>query len=314
MSFRPEILRGGAPWISRRFARAAACMVALPNFIWGLSPGSELFDNACPSLRDLGGELIGPPAPAKFNVGKDQPIRAATYNIARGKLGMEGINKALKTVKPDVVVLNETTGQSIASIVSEFELDADKQVATAFTMETSSGGYGNAVIAFGDFAISSSASLDLSGDEGMERRSMVLARVVQESTDYNFNIVGLHLANDGKGLFGRTDNEQARLRQAADVRSLVQSLDKPVVVAGDANASKNSPEFALLSAGLTDPYKELGLSGVPYVTFPAIAWNRQIDHILTDGTSAVGMGIAGGGASDHCMVYVDFVPGQTLLE
>jgi len=122
----------------------------------------------------------------------------------------------------------------------------------------------------------------------------------------------------------------AQARQA-QIAALLSRSEQPLLVAGDLNATPADLCGILEESDLADPHG--GLHGRP--TWPmsgpafADAWARttgrpphfrldpkRIDYVLTRGLRVRSMGTDplratdGGHASDHALVWVDFVPGQ----
>ena len=97
-------------------------------------------------------------------------------------------------------------------------------------------------------------------------------------------------------------NEEDRATSAAIIRDIVSELKKPVIIAGDFNATPDSPSMKVFGEFSTI------LSNPKQMTFPANEPNRCIDYIITNSKSVKGRNatvMVEPVASDHRPLYVD---------
>ncbi|WP_126245302.1 endonuclease/exonuclease/phosphatase family protein [Chitinophaga rhizosphaerae] len=219
------------------------------------------------------------PAPAP---GKQGPqIRVMTFNIygARASSGtpadLQVIAKIINDAKPDLVALQEVdvnTQRTGTTVNQAKELAAltgmDWHFAKA--MELQGGAYGDAVLS--KLAVVSAKSYALPVDPGVggETRSVAMIKVKKEDREFYF--ASTH--------FDHLQQEDSRLLQATEFKKIVQSLDLPLVAAGDLNATPDSRTIGILKSVIN-----LGCPQQCPLTFPSSQPNRTIDYIMTAPTN-----------------------------
>ncbi|MFZ5633841.1 MAG: endonuclease/exonuclease/phosphatase family protein [Bacillota bacterium] len=97
-------------------------------------------------------------------------------------------------------------------------------------------------------------------------------------------------------------NREERLVQATRILDIVSASDRPVVLVGDFNDGRRSPEFGLISAVLRDAAG----AGGGLNTFPAENPAEQMDFVFVSGHwQAVSARPVFSGASDHLAVAAE---------
>lgn len=201
-------------------------------------------------------------------------LRVLTYNIHHGQgedgvFDLERIARVIKSVKPDLVALQEvdkgterSSGVDQAAVLGEL---TGMHVVFGEAMPYDGGSYGEAVLS--RWPIVSFEAHALPYQERQEPRSALAARVKPDSGLAELLIVGTHLCHQ---------SDQTRLWQCGMLNTLFVNSTLPVVLAGDLNARPGSrPMKELLSGGWIDAD---AVGDQP--TSPSDSPRRRIDYVL----------------------------------
>lgn len=124
-----------------------------------------------------------------------------------------------------------------------------------------------------------------------EPTGMVRATVMRDGTPLHFYGIWLGLSPD----------ERAR-QLVAGLEAIADR--EPAVLAGDMNATPDSPIYGMMvAAGFDDPFEVLGKTPAP--TDPAIDPHKRIDYVWLRGLDATDAIVLDSLASDHRMVLVE---------
>lgn len=196
-------------------------------------------------------------------------LRVLSYNIHHGegvdgKLDFARIGRVIREAKPDLVSLQEVDMRSKRiggrDTVRELERLTGLRGVFGQSMPFEGGGYGNAILANGQFL--GSRVFPIANSPGMEPRSILLTEIRPYRCSEDLAFLATHF-----------DHRSETDRMAgADVANLPISL--PALLAGDLNATPDSPVLGQL-------LKEWGnASSTVMPTTPVDAPKRQIDFIL----------------------------------
>jgi endonuclease/exonuclease/phosphatase family metal-dependent hydrolase len=235
--------------------------------------------------------------------GRKPTVRVLCYNVHHcegtdGKLDLARIAKVVRASDPDLVALQELDDRTrrTGGVDQAAELARLTGLHAKFgkAIDFQGGGYGQAVLS--RFPIREATVHPLPGMPGRETRIALEARLTIDGRDLSF--VTTHL-----------DHQLAaeRERQVAKLNELFAAADRPVILAGDLNATPDSKAFAALAAKWADATAGRGLLTIP-VEKPA----EQIDHVLfrpagrfrVAGAAVLGEPVA----SDHRPVLVVLEP------
>ncbi len=224
----------------------------------------------CPTLR-----ATEPDKP------KPVRLRVLTYNIHHGegndrKFDLERIAKVILSVKPDLVAVQEVDRKTkrASGVDQAAELGRLTKMHSVFgkAMDYSGGQYGEAVLS--RWPIISKRNVALSAPQGHEPRAALSVRVRVGDKGPTLIFVGTHLDHQ------KSSVRMTQVRELVDafVPSKAESTnpkDAGVILAGDLNATPDSPELKTLRKHWRNPTADKPLPTVP-VTNP----RRQIDFVL----------------------------------
>lgn len=204
--------------------------------------------------------------------GEKKTIRILSYNIHHGEgvdgtLNLERIARVIKSTAPDIVSLQEvdqrTTRSKGVDQVQKLARLTGMKYAYGPSMEYGGGKYGNAVLT--KFIIAEAKTIPLPG----EPRSALCVTLKTFGTHFpakQFLFIATHL--DTKKV-PRTDSVPL-------IENLFgSSSDLPAILAGDFNATPNSPTMKALEKTWKNATYRKDL-----FTFPATKPSKQIDYIL----------------------------------
>ena len=203
--------------------------------------------------------------------GQKPTVRVLCYNVHHcegtdGKLDLPRIARVIRAADPDLVALQEVDDRTKRAdgVDQTAELARLTGLHATFgkAIDFQGGGYGQAVLA--RFPIREASVHPLPGTPGREKRVALEVRLTIDGRDLSF--VTTHL-----------DHQIAAEResQAVELNELFVGAARPVILAGDLNASADSRAFATLTAKWADATAGKGLLTIP-VDKPA----KQIDHVL----------------------------------
>jgi endonuclease/exonuclease/phosphatase family metal-dependent hydrolase len=207
-------------------------------------------------------------------------LRVLSYNIHHGrgldgKLDLPRIARVIRDAAPDLVALQEVdrntkrTGRVDQSAELGKLTGLHAGFARAIPLE--GGEYGQALLA--RFHLQGVKGHRLPGKQGQETRIVMEARVQPDGGLPALTFLGTHFQHD---------DARTREEQAARVNELFGAAAGPVILAGDLNATPDSPPLKVLGKAWSvaaPPGKEL-------LTFPADVPRRQIDYVLFRPTGA----------------------------
>lgn len=228
-----------------------------------------------------------------------------SWNIYRGKLGIDGLAQVIRRESPDVILLQEV-------LRPEF---VPEKVDQAASLAGSFGGYrvysltslrsGN-VHPYGDPAILSHLPLKdcriIDANDG-GRAYAIMATL--DAPGPPIHLVSAHLNGTFK-LDPRhvVESMAARHRQVSDLVHRVSELKGVTIIGGDFNTPEWMPEYRRMC----EAWNDLGVSNDPtLLTLPAANPAMRIDYILAKGgpVHSTGYRTVETVASDHRPVIVD---------
>jgi endonuclease/exonuclease/phosphatase family metal-dependent hydrolase len=194
-------------------------------------------------------------------------VRVVTYNIYMGGRKGPALTKAVRTLAPDVLLVNESPKTWF------LWKRRCHRLAQAWHMQFVAGGRpaGSNMITVGDRAtVESSGSEILRQPRFQPRRGIAWAQL--RLGGRAFGVVSCHLSLDR----GRRAREVERVIEVAG------KLHGPVVIAGDLNESPAGPSWDRLeAAGFVDHGDR------SWLTFPADRPDKRIDALLVRGVAKV---------------------------
>ncbi|MCU0710099.1 MAG: endonuclease/exonuclease/phosphatase family protein, partial [Pirellula sp.] len=220
-------------------------------------------------------------------------LRVLSYNIHHG-VGTDGkydlgrIAKILRAWDPDLVALQEVDQETSRSLAMDQAAMLAEWTGLQYqffkAIDFDSGYYGQVILS--RLPMSQAETILLPNEGSKEQR--IAGEVVATFGGRSIRFLTTH--------FDHTD-QNLRLRQADVLAKRCMSMDQPVILAGDMNATPDSPVMARL--GEVWEVDE----GDTEATFPSAKSSKRIDYILVrerDGWSEVGSrSIAEPTASDH---------------
>jgi endonuclease/exonuclease/phosphatase family metal-dependent hydrolase len=200
-------------------------------------------------------------------------VRVLTYNIHHGegedgKLDLPRIAKVIAGAKPDLVAVQEV--DHTATRTKGVDQTAELAKLTGLTgrfgkaIDFQGGGYGQAVLS--RYPIEDFKVHVLPGEPGQETRIAAAAEVRVGKGGPPLVFVTTHLDHQKPDL---------RERQSAKLDELFGMLDRPVILAGDLNATPDSPPLKRLAKNWT-----AATGDKPLLTIPVGKPARQIDYVL----------------------------------
>jgi endonuclease/exonuclease/phosphatase family metal-dependent hydrolase len=198
-------------------------------------------------------------------------LRVLCYNIHHGegtdgKVDLPRLARVIVAAKPDLVALQEVDDRTrrTGKIDQTAELARLTGLHGRFgkAIDYDGGGYGQAVLS--RFPVEELKVHFLPGEPDREKRVAVEARVKVGGRDLSFVTTHLH-----------HQNAEFRERQAAKLNDLFASADRPVLLAGDLNATPDSKPLAILAGKWAN-----ATTGPSLFTFPAGKPVKQIDYVL----------------------------------
>ena len=233
-------------------------------------------------------------------------VRVMSYNIHHGrgtdgKFDYERIAAVINAEKPDLVALQEvdrktTRSSGVDQAAKLGELTGMHHVYGA-AMPYAGGEYGEAILS--RWPILSFKNHVLPKIEGSEPRALLLVRV-EAPGGQSIVFAGTHLAHD---------SEADRTSQMERIREILarESMDDPVILAGDLNATPGSAPMRVLLDGTLLWLDAFEMDPAP--TYPNVNPDRRIDWILVrpgnnDAHLLQMSVVVGNVASDHCAIAV----------
>ena len=200
-------------------------------------------------------------------------LRVLTYNIHHGR-GVDGkvdlprLAKVIADVEPDLVALQEVDHKTrrTGGVDQTGELAKLTGLHGKFgkAIDFEGGEYGQAILSrfpLGDLNVHT-----LPGEPEREQRIAAAADIPLGDKGPNIVFATTHLHHQ---------NEDFRQKQAAKINELFGKEVRPVILAGDLNATPDSKPLAILAKNWRWAH-----GGKPLLTFPVGKPARQIDFVL----------------------------------
>ena len=202
-------------------------------------------------------------------------VRVLAYNIHHGegvdrKLDLPRIANVIKSVRPDVVALQEVDVKTERTdrVDQAVELARLTEMPVIFEKNISfqGGEYGNAVLS--KFPIVKHQNVHLPLFDDGEQRGVLICELQPKSLTKSLLFLSTHLDH--------RSNDRERLASAKRINELIAKRDGlPTILAGDLNATRDTPVLLTLS-------KQWEISNSKELpTVPVTKPRRQIDFILS---------------------------------
>lgn len=203
--------------------------------------------------------------------GQPRTLRVLSYNVHHGE-GVDGeldlprIARVIRAADPDVVALQEmddkTTRTGGVDQTAELARLTGMNGVFGKAIDLQGGGYGQAVLSRGP--LGKAVVHPLPGEPKTEPRIALAVPLAVGDREVLF--VTTHLHHQG---------DELRQKQAAELNRLLADGDRPVILAGDLNATPDSKPLAILAAKWAN-----ATSGRELFTIPVETPTRQIDYVL----------------------------------
>jgi vancomycin resistance protein VanJ len=288
-------------------ALAVWLFLPLPGFLVlaGLTRRIELWlagaAGLAASLFLWGGLFLPGPQPAAALEGEPTPsLRVMTYNVYGFNQDSAGVAAAIRSANPDAVCFQELSPEMAAALVAALDNDYPYQL---LDPQPRVDGMGTI----------SKYPLSL-GSRSLPGRWIGAPQVLEIAWNGRMiELVNFHMHPPGQLAPGPLrQRHNLRQQQAAALARFAQGSDRPLILAGDANAGElNDAYKTITSTGLRDAWREAG-QGMGF-TFPrqlagfSPAWMARIDHVfLSPEWQILGSRLApADNGSDHRAVMVE---------
>lgn len=245
-------------------------------------------------------------------------LRFMTYNIKSYRAawrwdGFKELAGEIESHQPDLIVMQDATHIGMPGRLLDMLRQSRPQLQHVYTYDQ------YAVVS--RYPVRDCKPYDMSAG-GTIRREYVRCVVRIDGTDVDLVVIhfitpreGLNAvrSDKGSGLDDWRENYTTRLAQSHQVQSdlSLRTERRPLLVAGDLNASEESPVVqGLLALGLRDAYSQAGRGygyTIGHALKPGVSFLR-IDHILVSEEFGVLRCVTGWrGASEHRPVVADLV-------
>lgn len=203
----------------------------------------------------------------------DQPktLRVLSYNIHHGegidgKLDLPRLARVIRAADPDVVALQEVDFKTkrTGGVDQTAELARLTGLSGVFgkAIDYQGGEYGQAILA--RVPLGKGTIHTLPGEPDREQRIAFAVPLTLDGREITFATTHLHHQND-----------EFRQQQAAKLNEVFGESARPVILAGDLNATPDSKPLATLAAKWT-----VATTGPDLFTFPVEKPTKQIDYVL----------------------------------
>ncbi|MBN8247509.1 MAG: endonuclease/exonuclease/phosphatase family protein [Verrucomicrobia bacterium] len=200
-------------------------------------------------------------------------VRVLSYNIHHGegtdgKLDLDRIATVIRSADPDLVAVQEvdqrTTRTGGVDQTAALAERTGMHAVFGKAMDFSGGAYGQAVLS--RWRVETSEVFPLPGEPGREPRIALLTRVRPPGSPAPLWFVSTHFDHERGDL---------RVKSAEALMDRLRTLEGPVILAGDFNATPESRPLQILQQRFTD-----AATGRPEPTIPAEVPDRRIDFVL----------------------------------
>ncbi len=208
-------------------------------------------------------------------------LRVATYNVRGLRAGAGAVAEAVRGLRADVLLLQESGGRlALWRLARRLGMAVASDPPSPFRRRVK-----NAVLARPPWRLEASRLFRFPEGDPWYPRGALVARLAGP--------VALTAASVHLGL-----RPAERLRHARALAELSASLPGPLVLGGDLNEVPGGRAVGVLRSRLRDAWAEAG-SG-PGATYPASAPGARIDYLLVGaGVRVRGVEVAAAPASDH---------------
>ena len=240
----------------------------------------------------------------------DQRLRVMTYNIAAGNGNLDAIAAVVRANSSDIVALQEVDVRwhARSAFVDQAtalgaQLGMHVRFAPIYHVTSDSAPpreYGVALLS--RFPITAFTNQQLTRWSTQPNAGPPSA--MPGLLDATIDVLGAPVRVVNTHLDYRAD-PAVRIRQVAEMLTILQTSDAPTLVLGDLNATPAAPELAPLLARYQDAWRDTSDHGL---TYPAAAPAKRIDYVLSSPHfRAVAAYVPVTVASDHRPVVVDLV-------
>jgi endonuclease/exonuclease/phosphatase family metal-dependent hydrolase len=234
-------------------------------------------------------------------------LRVMTFNIhhgegSDGKVDLERIAALIKDNKIDLVALQEVDRNTQRTGRRDFvkELAALTGMNSAFgkNLDLEGGEYGNAILSW--YPITSVTNYALPKVVAGEQRGMLTASIPTPMGILVF--CSVHLDHRRP--------EEDRLASVEAIHATLRPINKPIIVAGDFNATPDSETYNRMRKDdfFMDVWSRVG-NGNGF-TIPNENPRSRIDYLFYRGVAARNAAVLDSDASDHLPVIAEFVVGS----
>ncbi|WP_343701609.1 endonuclease/exonuclease/phosphatase family protein [Chitinophaga sp.] len=216
------------------------------------------------------------PLPAQV---QGQVIKVLSYNIHhgvnnKGELDIQGIANVILATNPDLVALQEVDSATArvkkANQLQQLAEATGMYIYFGKAMALQGGGYGNGILS--RYPIQESYSVELpAAGAGSEPRTAAVVTVKLPGDSLLLNFASAHLDH--------RENPADRLAQCGILLKHFGEHTRPVILAGDMNATPASKEITTLKSLFTDATEKLG------PTWPSDKPTQKLDYVLVNNTS-----------------------------
>jgi endonuclease/exonuclease/phosphatase family metal-dependent hydrolase len=222
------------------------------------------------------------------------------YGISRsGGLGLSALADEIRSVRPDLVSLNEVDSGTFRSR----RVDEAAYLARATGLHAvygpnlpwEGGLFGNAILS--RYPAVATSNVHLPHAPGLEQRGLLTATLLVGGRRVSFS--SMHLS-DGP------DGRSSRILEARAVADVLRDASYPTILAGDLNSRPGGRPVRLLREHLLDAQVAGGTG--PGGTIPEPAPRYRIDYVLYDDHFAVVAGstrVLPSSSSDHRSVFTE---------
>jgi endonuclease/exonuclease/phosphatase family metal-dependent hydrolase len=219
-------------------------------------------------------------------------VRVVTYNVRGFRDDLAALERIVRSLAPDVLMLNETGARwRLRRFASDLDLELAHDPWSPFRRRAK-----DAVLVRSPWRIVEHRQQRFTGSRSLYPRAALLARLQREGA--SMWAVAIHL-----GL-----RPAERRRHAEQLLATLDPIDEPTVIAGDTNELSDGKAMTMLAQRYPDAWTRGGEG--PAETIPADAPTSRIDFVFTSPAISVERAWVPqtdevARASDHRPVVVD---------